>query len=803
MTKKGLNISLLLISIAALGLEVTLIRLFQISFWHHFAQLAISLSLLGLGFSGTYLALFKKHFKNPLTSYFLLVAFSFSTLWGYVLSQRIPFDPYVVVWQRWQLFYLLGYYLLLGLPFFFFGLFIARLFQLYPQQAPQLYFWNLLGSALGCFIPWTYSWWGGTGTLLFLALLPLLALPFLYHSPPRYLRFFRTLSVLALIATLCLNPQLPQKISPYKGLSLALNLPYAHRVQTRWNQLSRVDVVEAPTLHYAPGLSWQFRGTIPPQKGLSVDADSLFALYQYQGDPQSLAFTNYTTNALAYHLRPSAQTLIIGPGGGGEVLTALYHQAQKITAVEMNPLLITLVRDEYARFSGNLYQHPKISVVEDEGRRFIKGDKTKYDVISISLLDSLAAASSGAYSASENYLYTVEAIRDYYQRLAEGGLLSITRWLRLPPRDGVRIFSTAIAALEQEGVKDPGRYLCFLYSWATGTIILKKGTFEQPEIAAVKNFCRERRFDLAYLEGLEARESNLYNRMTEPLFYRLCRQMLNKQERVRLYDSYLFDLRPPSDDQPFFFHFFKLKTLPQLMKTVGKEWLPFVEGGYLVLWAALLQAAFISVILILLPLVFRRRGVGVQNFEPLRPSWGLFLYFFSLGLGYMFLEMALIQKFILLLGSPVYALSVILFTLLLSSSLGSLLSARFKDPPQAVYISIAAISILSLAYLITIPTIIPIFFPFPFYLRAAFCVVFLLPLGLFMGIPFPSGIRLLSASETAIPWAYAINGCASVLGPILASLLAMAWGFKLVLGLAALVYMGGGLGGFRYMWVKR
>ena len=184
MITKRISISVLIISLAALGLEISLLRLFQISFWHHFAQLAISLALLGLGASGTYLTIFKKRFANPLTLAFLPVAFSFSALWGYLLAQRLPFDPYLVVWQKWQLFYLLGYYFFLGLPFFFFGLFLARVFQLYPGQSPRVYFWNLLGSALGCLIPWTYSWWGGTGALLFLALLPLLLFPNCIPSLP-------------------------------------------------------------------------------------------------------------------------------------------------------------------------------------------------------------------------------------------------------------------------------------------------------------------------------------------------------------------------------------------------------------------------------------------------------------------------------------------------------------------------------------------------------------------------------------------------------------------------------------------
>ncbi|MBI5166596.1 MAG: SAM-dependent methyltransferase [candidate division NC10 bacterium] len=785
----SIHLGILLLSTATLALEVSLTRIFSVSLWYHFAFLVISLALLGFGASGSLLALCPALSRGELHRWLsdLSAAFAASLLFAYLLILALPLDPYLLFWDRLQLLFLFIYYLAWGVPFLAAGCALGLALTRLSREAGRIYASNLVGSAIGCLaLVLAVPLFGGPGVLLLSALLALLAsLSFGFRLSRLRLVALTLPSLALLFILLYFSPRLPLPISEYKGLRTTLTLPDARILFTEWSTVSRVDVIESRYLRLAPGLSLLFRGEIPPQLGLAIDGEGLSPITRFDGDVGTLAFTDYLSSSLTYHLKEGPKVLILGPGGGLDILAALYHRARAIVAVELDPSVAKAVGERFTAFAGGLYRLPHVRVKVAEGRSFIRRGTERYDIIQISLLDSFAATAAGVSSLNENYLYTVEALQDYYTRLEPGGILSITRWLRLPPRDEVRIFATALTALEELGLPRPREHLAFIRSWSSATILLKRDPFTPYELQKIRRFSEERGFDLVYLPDLRPEELNRFNRLEEPYYNQVVKKLLDKEGRGEFYRNYLFDIEPAIDDKPFFFHFFKWKSLGFLLTSLGRQHLPLGEWGYLVLLAALAQALLASSLLVLLPLMFRR-GLPHGGARAL-------LYFAALGLGFIFIEIALIQKFVLFLGHPTYALTVILFSLLLFSGIGSYLSGILPIRPwRRVSAAIAGISLLTLVYLWALPLLFRTLIGEDLPWRVLLAVLLLGPLGLLMGVPFPSGIEILGRdSPGLIPWAWGINGSASVIASILAILIAVSWGFRAVLALAALIYLAG------------
>lgn len=786
--KTSLYLGIFLISIATLSLEVSLTRVFSVSLWYHFGFLVISLALLGFGASGTLLAICPV-FSREKTQVWLSLfsaAFSLAVLLAYFITLALPLDPYLVLWNWSQLLYLFIYYLAWGIPFLAAGSTVGLAIKQFSGEVGLIYASSLIGSALGCLsVILAIPVFGGPGLLIFSSLLGLMA-SFAFGFYFRARRITIAIPSIVLMTILIFFPsKLPLPISEYKGLSMALTLPDARTLMTEWSPISRVDVIESQYIRLAPGLSFSFRGEIPPQMALALDGNGLSPITRFEGDLERLKFTDFLSSSLAFHLKESPDVLIIGPGGGLDILAALYHNAREVMAVELDPVIARAVGERFSSFAGGLYHLPQIKVRVAEGRSFIRRTPESYDIIQISLLDSFAAAAAGVSSLNESYLYTVEAFREYYNRLKPGGILSITRWLRLPPRDEVRIFATALDALESLGLSQPRTHLAFIRSWSNATILLKQDPFLVAELNNIRRFVEERSFDLVYLPDLREEELNRFNRLEEPYYYKVVNNLLNKERRKEFYQKYPFDIKPATDDKPFFFHFFKLKSIGFFLKNLGRQYIPLGEWGYLVLLAALAQALVVSLLLVLLPLM-------VWKGCPRGGARYLF-YFAALGMGFMFIEIVLIQKFVLFLGHPTYAITVILFSLLLFSGMGSSISAYLPFPPRSrIKAAITGISLLSFLYLWALPWIFQSFIGEALWVRVLLTLILLGPLGLFMGVPFPSGIEVLERTLPAlIPWAWGINGAVSVIASILAILVAVSLGFRTVLVLAALVYLAG------------
>jgi hypothetical protein len=760
-----------LASMASLAFEVLLTRIFSITLWYHFAFMVISIAMLGFAASGTVLALYPGLKRLDLIGWYTL-ALGFAMPAGFLLSNLVAFDPVRLAWERWELLKILLTYLSLALPFFCTGLVIATAFSVENQRAGLLYGADLVGAGTG-----------SVGILLLMGGMPpeqgifvisLVVAAGTCLTGGRRLRAAAFLLGGGMLTLLILQPAFSRpRISPYKGLEAALRYPGAEHLRTWHTPFARIDTVKSPAVRYAPGLSLRYLDRLPEQIGVSIDGGEVNAVTSV-AEPAALAFLDHLPAALPYALGPRREVLVLDPRGGLPVLAARRHGAERIATVESVSALEEVLREELRLFAGDLYGRESRTGL---GRTWLAGGTRRFDLIDITLQGT---APSAAFGISEDYRFTVEAFREYLRHLNGNGVLSVNLFIIPPPRTELRILATLAAALEESGVREPGAHLAIIRSWGTLTMLVKRSPLTPAEAAAVRGFARDKRFDLAWLSGATAEESNVHVRTRDIDYFRAFRAILSPAERGAFLDGYLFDVRPVRDEAPFFSHFLRLARIPETYRTMGGKWQFFLEEGY-ILPAVLVQAAAISALLLALPaLAGRRPGVAARK--------GFLTYFALLGLAYMFVEVALIQKLILPLEDPPVAVAAVLASLLISSGVGSLLSQRCQRLTQPATILVLALLVALCA--ISLPPLFALASPWPLLPRGAFlCLLVAIP-GSLMGIPLPAGLRLLGQVDPAlIPWAWTVNGVFSVLAPLLAVMAAMACGFRGVLLLGAAAYL--------------
>ncbi len=581
--------------------------------------------------------------------------------------------------------------------------------------------------------------------------------------------------------------------SEYKPLSQTLQITGAQLVSEKNGPMGLLSIVESPTIpfRHAPGLSLTNLFEPPQQLALFSDGDSMSTITQFQGDMSKLGYLSNMTSALPYHIQHKPSVLILGAGGGADVLQALYHRAKNIDAVELNEQIVELVTKEYAAFSGDIYSQNNVHIHTSEARSFLESTKQHYDLIQMALIDSFATSSAGLYALNESYLYTVEAITLYLSHLTDGGVLALTRWIKLPPRDTLKLLATAKQSLVDLGVSNPEQHIALIRSWNTATLIVKRNPLSVSDIQNIKDFCKTRSFDVAYYPGITREESNQYNVLSQPHYFTAAKALL-LSEAEDFFDSYKYDLRPATDDKPYFFNFQKWEFLPEIISLPANQGLSLIEWGSIVLVLTLLQALLVSLILILLPLWFYYRKQVNQTKESHLNTF-IVSYFILLGAAFMFVEIAFIQKFVLFLGHPTYAIAVVLTGFLLFAGVGSNYSKKWSMP-QAIKISVGGICVCTVIYLVFLPNIFQWFIGSSDIVKIILSLLMIFPLAFFMGMPFPLGLNLLGMiSPNTIPWAWGINGCASVVSAIAATLVALNFGFTIVIIMALSFYLLAGL----------
>jgi hypothetical protein len=787
--------SILLISAAALAYEILLLRLFSVIQWHHFAYMVISLALLGYGMSGTFLSIFRQRLVARFEAVFTANAalFGISAIGAFLLAQMIPFNTLEIIWDPMQWFYLFIAYLLLSIPFFFAANCVCLAFMAFGDQIPRIYGFDLVGAGLGAL-----------GVIVLLFLLPLqqalqflalaglaaAALMVMRQTPP-----LRRIQLPALLFAACAILWIPGSwlalnLSEYKGLPQSLLVPETRVLAERSSPFGLLTLIESPKipLRQAPGMSLNSRARIPDQLGVFTDGDGLSAITRYSGEREELAYLDYLTSALPYHLAEPAQVLLLGMGGGSDLLQAEYHGVERMEVVELNPQWIELVTEDLAEYTGWNRLKDRVDLHLGEARGFLTGSPTHYDLMQLSLLDASSAASAGVYALSESYLYTVEGLREYLTHLEPDGLLSITRWVKLPPRDGLKLFATAVEALHLAGVEKPGERMVMIRGWKTSTLLLKNSPFTSAQIGQLKEFCKQRSFDLVHYPGMQGLEANRYNILSQPYFHQGAKALLGTEAEL-FTEQYKFGITPATDDRPYFFHFFKWKTLPEILSSYARGGFSLLELGYPVLVLTLLQAVIAGTVLVLFPLRFLQR-------ESRDTEKGYFprvvIYFLAIGLAFLFVEIAFIQKFILFLSHPLYAVAVVLCGFLVFSGLGSRYSAqlRKKSGERISFRVVLVLGVVAVAYLFILPGLFEYFAGLENSTKILISLTLIAPLAFCMGMPFPLGMALVDHNAPhLVPWAWGINGCASLVSAILATLLAIHFGFTVVILMAVVLYL--------------
>jgi hypothetical protein len=758
-----LSTGIFLCSASAISFEIALTRVFSISLGYHFAFMIVSMAMLGLGLSGTILSLNQGLRKIELLGTYAL-GLSVAVLVGYAGTNFIPLDPARIAWDREQLLYIGVYYMLLAIPFLFFGMIVATAFAVETESASLVYGADLLGAGAGSIAAVFIM--SGLGPEMSVSAIASAAVcgAFVFGRKKSSLAILVVIMILGVY-----NPGFMQiRMSQYRELQQALRYPGSKLLKTYYSGFSRVDTFESPMVRFAPGMSLKFLDDLPLQVGLAVDGAGINAITDASGD---MRFLHYLPAALPYEIAERDRVLVVEPGGGLHVLLSREYGAGYIEKAGSNPLVMNVVREDFSGFSGGIYEKGAYDML---ARSRLLMSNNLFDVVDVSLT---AAVPSGGFGISENYTLTVEALEQYLAHLSPSGVVSLSAYLVPPPRTELRLLATAVAAMVEMGITDVGGHIAAIRSWGSINILIKREEFSSRELNLLRRFADERNFDTIYYPGIREGGTNRYVVLAEDEYFRAFRGIIDPHTRAEFIRDYLFDIRPVHDDGPFFHYFLKLDRLTEIINTMGGKWQFIVEEGYL-LPVVLLQVMVLSLIILLIPAVKRpaRRGPA-----------SLFIYFGLLGMGFMFVEVPLIQAMILPLGNPSYAMAAVLASVLIWSGTGGLLSLRYPilSRPRTLAL-IAVIVILSGFYL---PFLAGKIAGFPLVTKLVFSFMVMMPVALFMGIPFPMGIRLAGQRYPGmIPWAWAVNGCLSVMSPMLAAILALQWGFRVVFLAGALMY---------------
>jgi len=769
-------IGLAILSAAVFVFEITLTRIFAIQQFHHFAFVVVSLAVLGFAVSGVLLSL--RSLRINLA--WICAGFSLWILLAYLTINLLPFDSYSIAWDQKQIWILLLYFTVAGLPFLFAGWVIGAALTLTGVKAYQPYAANLFGSSLGCILAlFLLETLGGERTVLVSAILGTLAGLF-FSMRRREVLMLACGLILITICTYWMPQAFQLKLSPYKPLSIVQLTPDAKHTDTQWSASARIDIVETDSVHVFPGLSLN-AGLLPPKQiALFIDGDGPIPITSLSADdPVAQQLAEHMPSGLAYRLRPDAKILILQPGGGLEAILALNSSAEEVTLTNDEPLLLKLLENEYLDFSQSLLNEPRIRRSHRASRGTLEVAEQPYDIVTYALTDAFRPVTSGAFSLTENYLLTVESFSSAIDLLTADGLLVITRWLGTPPAETPRTWATLIMALNHSGIEDPSSHLIAYRGMRTGTIIVSKSPFSSSELKITRDFLRMNAYDPIFLPDLEDTELNQYNQLPEDFYHEIYQNLLVDFDSVL--SNYFYDISPPTDDHPFFFHFFRWSQTREVIASLGLIWQPFGGSGYLVLLALLGLMTVIAIPLAIAPLFLLGRDRSSFSSLGLRIP----LFFAFLGAGYLLVEIPLIQKFTLLLDRPSIALASVLFSLLLTSGIGSLFSTR---------IPLKLALILLFGYLIVLifilPPLISLALPWNETSRFLLASAVIAPAGFFMGIPFVSGLRILERYSTGfIPWAWSINGAISGITGVIAAIVGLEWGLSTTLMLGACVYI--------------
>ena len=790
-----LALAIALVSAAALAYQLLLMRWLAIAHWHPFAVVIISLALLGHGVSGTVLSLVRARALRRFDAWFPACALGFavSAAACLQLARAIPFNGLELAWDLRQLGWLSALYLCLALPFLFAAMCFGLAFARHGDDIPRLYGADLAGAGAGALLALALAWLAPVDVALAVAVMlaPIAAALAMNGKQQHVVTACAGVVLLALV-TVAGTRALRPPVNEFKGLARTLLLRDARIIAERHSPHGWLAVVESPRvpLRHVPGLSLANTQEPAPQLGLYTDGDGSGVITRRSADPAALAYLGRTTAALPYRLRARPRVLVLGAGGGGDVLQALALGARQVDVVDPNPQRVALLRDRFGTFAGDLYRDPRVHAHVADARGFIRASRDRYDVIVLAQDGSFAAGGAGVQAVAEDYAATVEALRAYHAHLAPDGLLAITRWEKQPPRDALKLFATAVAALRAEGVRAPGLQLLMLRNWDAATLLLRRGAFDAGDIATSRAFVDASGFDPVHFPGMRADEANRFHVLARDDTRIGAIALLSPRAQDYL-DGYKFDITPARDDRPYFANFFKWATLPELWRLRGQGSAVLLDSGYLLLLAALAQALPWTLGLVLLPLLALPR----DRVDTHVVRWRAAVYFVGLGLAFLLIEIACLSRLTLQIGHPLLAIGAGLAGFLMFAGAGSVYAQRWLARSTRPIATLARQAVLAIAVALAwhglaFALALRLGADWPPLARMGLGLLTIAPLAFAMGLPFSLGLtRLARTAPAFVPWAWGLNGCASVIAAIGALLLAIEVGLSATLLIALLLYV--------------
>lgn len=787
-------VAVALLAAATLAFEILLVRVFAVEHFHHVAYMAIGVAMLGIGASGTLVAVLRgigpgaAHRWFPATALLTALALIVTP----ALLRRIPLDLTQLAWSVDQWARLGAVYLLLALPFASGALAILLAITLERARPGRIYGASFLGSAVGALLAIAVLWIAHPSRALAIpALVAALAgAVTAWNGPRSTARLVAAALTLAIASIVALRPPWRVAVSPYKALPQVEAYPDAQRIAERTSPLGWVVAVRAPAFRHAPGLSLAYPGDFPPQTALFVDGEIAGAVTHWDaGGPHrpAMEILEWLPTALPYALGARERVLVVGAAAGMDVWTAVAHGAGRVVAIELNTDLVEVSAD-LAPLPTRATTGVEIDWVAGDARTVVARTQERFDLITLAPGGGPSGATGGVHALNEDFLHTTDAYAQYLRRLTADGVLAITRWVTVPPRGSVRAILTAVEALRRVRPAGVANGIVIARSWGTTTVLVKPSGFSPVDMERIRAWAASRQLDLDWYPRAVDPAAQ-YHIPDDSTLVRAARAAVAHPDSARRFaDAYVFAVAPASDARPYPHRFLRAGSVRTLLRSGSTSWLPFAEWGYIALLATLAQSALLAALLILLPAVLHSRVVRARG-GPLTP---LVVFFSALGVGYMAAEIALIQQFTLLLGNPVYAVAMVLAAILISSGVGSVWSDRFA--PSTARIAGGALASALALFAAVLLDVVHRLQPTSILVRGAAAALLLAPVAAVMGTLFPLGLRGIARGDSVrIAWAWSANGFASVVSVPLAALIAVEAGSRALLLVAATAYVAAAL----------
>ena len=783
--RKGAYAGLFMVALATLMYEILLTRIFSVTMWYHYAFMAISMAMFGMTVGAILVYLLPGYFTCERAKYHLTLnslLFAVSIVISFLVHLSIPFDIHRSIVG---LFLIALTYVVISIPFVFSGICVCLALTKFPRQVSKLYAADLAGAAIGCIVLiYTLRITDGPTAVIVVAFLA--SVGTVFFAADAGLEKLRTVALICslLFASFAVvHTVLAIKQMPLLRLIWVKGRLESRPLYEKWNSFSRIKVYADPDGSKTP-FGWGLSSTYPSDRKvdqlyMNIDARAGTVLTAFDGNLTALEHLKYDVTNLAHYVRRNSKVLVIGTGGGKDILSALVFEQKSVLGVEINEDIIDTVNGRFGAFSGHLDRDPKVTFVNDEARSYIARLKDTFDIIQVSMIDTWAATAAGAFVLTENSLYTLEAWEDFLEHLTPDGVLTFSRWyFQNRPGEVYRLTSLASASLMQLGVENPREHIVIVRHMprrdtgdgdnglelamanGIGTILVSKEPFSDKDLDILEEITAKMQFDLVLSPrfSLDSTFATIASGVDLDTFTA----------------EFPINIAAPTDDSLFFFHMLRLRDMfnRELWKqgTMG-----FNMRAVFVLGALLITVLGLTFLWIIVPLIL------TTDKSTLRGSLPLFIFFSCIGLGFMLVEISQMQRFIIFLGHPVYALSVVLFALLLSSGLGSYLTKKISYPglTRSAIMRLSLLLCALLVFGILTPYVTSMFQGSITMLRISVATLMLFPLGLFMGMAFPLGMKMASARSASLtPWLWGINGATSVCASVFAVVIALSSGIS-------------------------